>query len=487
MAALLSALAGGANAQGFVEKVIAHVPTSVNSLAVNDNGWVSWTTGRASGSQVYVWNRVSVLTLGAANDNDRDTQINNSGWVVWDGNRISNTATSDVYLWKSGGAVGVLSGAYPSAQNAVLDNLNDVAWWGGGVGSNAGIYDVYYISHTGTQITNLTQFDADGGAASPMLNDTGGLTWIRSTGVDASGASNLVAATVTAPASYFQVTGSSDLNVYQGLHGISNNGTLVWRQYNDAKLKWDVWKYVPGSPSGTIKNLSLNSTGSSYDPYILNNGTVAWHTDTATGAKIYWDKNDGAGAQLIPLAQAHAFNRPAALNNAGSVAYVSGDGSGTGFDIILAEAPAYTVSGTVTLTGATNAQQPITFTFRPIGGAEFTKTATLDSSGGFSLSGIPAQSYTLHIKSALWLARNVAIDAANGNVSGVAVSLESGDSNNDNACDVLDFGNLVNFYGSDSSVAGSGYDATADFNTDGKVDVLDFGLLVNSYGLMGDK
>ena len=62
--------------------------------------------------------------------------------------------------------------------------------------------------------------------------------------------------------------------------------------------------------------------------------------------------------------------------------------------------------------------------------------------------------------------------------------LGAGDSDNNNMVDVLDFGSLVNAYGT-ALVDNNGYDPTVDFNFDGRVDVLDFGLLVNEYGVTG--
>ena len=62
--------------------------------------------------------------------------------------------------------------------------------------------------------------------------------------------------------------------------------------------------------------------------------------------------------------------------------------------------------------------------------------------------------------------------------------LPGGDANNDNSVDVLDFGALVNAYGTDAA-QNNGYDRAADFNDDGRVDVLDFGVLVNNYGVSG--
>ena len=487
-AAALGTFSSGTKAQGLVERVIAHVPTSVTSLAMNDSGWVTWTTGRASGSQVYLWNRSAVVSLGMANGNNRDAQMNNNNWVVWDGNSAINSNT-DAFVWRGAGVYADVSGAYPNAVYPVVNNLNDMAWGGLGVGSNAGIYDIYYISHTGTTISNLTVLDNTGGSTNPMLNDGGALTWTRQTDNATGGASNLVRASVTAANSFTSVTNSADLNVYQGFRGVNNSGVIVWRQYNDAKSKWDVWKYTPSGASGTLTDLSANLTGSSYDPYISNSGITAWHTDNAnsTASVLYWDKNDGAGAVKIPLAQAHVFNKPVSINTAGSVAYVSGDGSGTGFDIILAEAlPARTISGIITIDGVPDLQQPITFTFRPAVGASFDKTVTISASGAFTLSNIPAQIYTAHIKGALCLARNIMVDATSGDVSNANATLEPGDSNNDNSVDSSDFGALIGSFNTSAAVPGSGYDPTADFNFDGLIDSSDFALLIGSFNQTGD-
>ena len=487
-AALLAAFSGGAQAQGLVARVIAHVSTTVTSLALNDNGWVAWTTGRASGSQVYLWNRAAITSIGMANGNSRDAQINNNNWVVWDG--LSTTSSNtDAFVWRGAGPYADLSSAYPNAGNPVVNNANDIAWGGLGVGANSGVYDIYYISHTGSAVSNLTFRDNTGGSTNPMLNDGGALTWTRQTGIDSTGASNLVRATVTKANNFTSITNSTDLNVYQAIRGINNSGVIVWRQYNDAKQYWDVWKYTPNGATGTVTDLSVNLVGSSFDPYIADNGVVAWHTDNAnsTASVLYWDKNDGHGAVKIPLAQTRAFNKPVALNTAGSVVYASGDGSGTGYDIILAEAPpAHTVSGIITIDGVPGARQPLTFTFRPLSGASFDKTATIDVNGAFNLSNIPAQAYTVHIKGALCLARNITVDATNGDVSNANVTLEPGDANNDNSVDSTDFGILIGAFNTSASVPGSGYDPTVDFNFDGSVDSSDFGLLLGSFNQMGD-
>ena len=144
-------------------------------------------------------------------------------------------------------------------------------------------------------------------------------------------------------------------------------------------------------------------------------------------------------------------------------------------------------SGLVTLEGTTHSQQPVTFTFRPTdGSAALPQTVTLQANGGFLIAGIPAGHYTVHIKGAKWLAKNVAFDATNSSLSNVAVTLRAGDANNDNSVDPTDFGLFVSAYNSSVNIPGSSYDASCDFNEDGAVDPTDFGLFVGNYNAQGD-
>ena len=474
----------GADAQALVEKTIAHTARTVSSLFMNDNGWVVWTTGLTPGSQVYLWNRSTIATLGMANGNNRDTRINNNNWVVWDGYRTPTSSSTDIFAWKNGGTYTDLSASLPSAGNAAINDNNDIIWWGLGTGGNSGIHDIYYFAHTATQPANLTVFDSVGGADNPNINNSNQITWVRSVDNGNGGESNLVFATTAAPDNFSQITSSTDLNVYQALKGINSGGTLVWRQYNDAKLKWDVLK----SANGVITRLSDSLTAGSYEPCIADSGVVVWHSDTATASRLYQDRNLGLGPEPLALSQPGLFNRPVVLNNKGTIVYASGNGSGTGFDIILAEPPAPNlVSGTITLPDARGAKVPLVFTFRPTNGtAPFSETVTPDAAGNFVLSNIPKQAYTLHIKGMNFLAKNLMVDTTNGDVTGQIGTLYGGDADGNNTIDIGDFGILINAYNGDRNVAGSGYDARADFNYDGVIDIGDFGVLVNNYNLSGD-
>ena len=147
------------------------------------------------------------------------------------------------------------------------------------------------------------------------------------------------------------------------------------------------------------------------------------------------------------------------------------------------------VSGVLTfiaIVGNASAQQ-VTFTFRSTdGSADIVQALTVPAGGAWTLPYLFSKAGVLHIKPDKYLAVNLALNLSGGSLSGQNAAFRPGDANNDNFCDTGDFGALVGAYGSDASVAGSGYDPAADFNGDGLVDTTDFGLLVGSYGQQGD-
>lgn len=126
-----------------------------------------------------------------------------------------------------------------------------------------------------------------------------------------------------------QVTDSNDLNVTNG--GINSAGELVYEQYDDAKKQWHVWKYTPKTRPVC---LTSTITGNSHQPMITAAGTVAWHTDMRGKSELFW--YDGKNTAAIPVPHTGSFTRPVAVNSHGMILYTSGDGSGTGFDVILA-------------------------------------------------------------------------------------------------------------------------------------------------------
>ena len=146
-----------------------------------------------------------------------------------------------------------------------------------------------------------------------------------------------------------------------------------------------------------------------------------------------------------------------------------------------------TVSGTLNFGSIASAApaQPVTFTLRPTsGGTAIVRTASVSASGVFSLTNVPPGSYTLHVKTEKYLAKNVALDTTIGDAAGIMATLTAGDSNNDNVVDVTDLLAVINHYNRTPSTGG--YLDACDFNGDGANDVADLLIVIGNYNRQGD-
>ena len=217
-----------------------------------------------------------------------------------------------------------------------------------------------------------------------------------------------------------------------------------------------------------------------------NHGDTLWFTTRLPSWASFLYHADTDTSEM--LSQTGIFlndNRQFVVSDPGSVSNIA-------HSLATPEAlmPADSISGVVMLEGeVVNAPaQPVTFEFRDAVSNQtlFTRAASVSPYGGFMVSGVPAGSYTVRVKSPKNLAQVVPVVKASGALSGVSVFLAAGDANNDNSVDATDLGFFISAYNSDSSAPGSGYDATCDFNGDGFVDATDFGLFIGNYGLQGD-
>lgn len=144
------------------------------------------------------------------------------------------------------------------------------------------------------------------------------------------------------------------------------------------------------------------------------------------------------------------------------------------------------LSGTITLEDCADPAQTITVTLRHSNSVVDERTLTLEADGSFVLTDIPRQTYTLHIRGTKWLAKNVDVDATNGDVSGITATLQAGDANNDNGVDVFDLDALIQaFDAAPGDVNWNG--GVADFTCDNSVDVLDLALLILNFDKMGEE
>lgn len=148
------------------------------------------------------------------------------------------------------------------------------------------------------------------------------------------------------------------------------------------------------------------------------------------------------------------------------------------------------ISGTVQFDGRPAAPHssyvtPLTVTLYPTGCLDSDiRVTTTDTSGKFKVCAILTGTYDIRVKSATTLAvrtNSVAITAGT-KVLNFGL-LRSGDANNDNRVDIVDFSILSAAY---ASVSGDArYDPRADMNADGSVDLLDYSWLATRYAAYG--
>lgn len=114
-----------------------------------------------------------------------------------------------------------------------------------------------------------------------------------------------------------------------------------------------------------------------------------------------------------------------------------------------------------------------------------TRTVSVGADGSFTLSNVPAKTFNLSVKTGCWLRRTISVNATNGNVSGLSLSLANGDIINDNQVNLLDYNELSKAFR--SSPGASNWNPRADLNGDLKVDLLDWNILSKNWRLSGDQ
>ncbi len=126
-----------------------------------------------------------------------------------------------------------------------------------------------------------------------------------------------------------------------------------------------------------------------------------------------------------------------------------------------------------------------TLEFRKVGGGStIVKNVALSPDLSFYVSGIPAGTYNIGVKTPNTLRRILTnVSTGTGAVALAFPTLLSGDVNNSNTVDVDDLTLLLNAY--NTAVPSPQYLPAADFNLSGTVDVDDLTLLLNNYNTTG--
>ena len=147
-----------------------------------------------------------------------------------------------------------------------------------------------------------------------------------------------------------------------------------------------------------------------------------------------------------------------------------------------------TLTGKLTLEEISSfaGMQLINFALRSQSGSgDAYQSAFVNPDGHFTLSGVPADTYLLHIDSFQYLSSHLFVDAFSGSVSGITDMLKAGDANDDDSVDVLDLDFLIQSF--DATEDSPHWNAgRADFNRDGVVDVSDLSLLIRNFDTSGE-
>lgn len=113
----------------------------------------------------------------------------------------------------------------------------------------------------------------------------------------------------------------------------------------------------------------------------------------------------------------------------------------------------------------------------------YSGTVMTDTSGMFTITGLPIGNFTVRMKPANGLAMTLDVTLAAGTNAATAPSIKAGDTNGDNVVNITDFSLLAASFGKASGT--DGFDIRADYNRDGVVNITDFSLLAAAFGQAG--
>lgn len=193
----------------------------------------------------------------------------------------------------------------------------------------------------------------------------------------------------------------------------------------------------------------------------------------------------GSNVPSTPHFVAFAITAPTTSQNITTTITATLAGIAKTVTISVTPGTAATVSGTVTLQGATHKNRSVTMIFRPVDGSpSLTINRTLRSDDSFTVPDLPTKSYRVWIKGDRWLAKVINVDATGGNVTNANATLLTGDINGDNAVDFGDLSQLLQVY---NALEGDAlYDERCDLNFDGGIDFGDLSSMLQNYNAFGD-
>ncbi|MGB3801516.1 MAG: dockerin type I domain-containing protein, partial [Lewinella sp.] len=185
---------------------------------------------------------------------------------------------------------------------------------------------------------------------------------------------------------------------------------------------------------------------------------------------------DGGLNQIVAVTSSEPYAVDQAVSTTSNVITLLYDPSAALADLTIS----------VTRQGMSEYSGDYTVRLYPVGGAtpDYDLIGTADASGEMTIDGIAPGTYELAIKypNSLQVVDVVTITGSNDTHD--AGELLTGDVNNNNQVNILDFSALVSSF--DLEDSDTGYNSNADLNGTGVVDILDFSLLVTNFDVFGE-
>lgn len=446
--------------------VISGILNENSTLDVNGTRFEAQYDTQAGGAAVYnngLATLTSITAISNTLDNQPGTILNTSMMTVTD-SLIANNIASGV----GGGFVN--DGFLTIVNTTIHGNSTDGA--GGGI-FNTGTLTV-------TQSTISANEAPSGGG---IENEGDGTLWLAQSTVSGNlatdsngggGISNAATMTLTHTTFYSNTAASSDgdaLSLRSGSNTLMNY-TLIDASTNgacylDSAMLTGVENLVDDVTCGEASIGRLGAP-TNVDPNLADNGG-----DTLTHALLAGSNAIEAAVSSTAVVDQRGLTRP--QDNAPDIGAVE-----------------YTINASLTISvelqGRTSYTGTYTVDFYEMGNVTtptLTLTETASADGVFTLTGIPADTYTVTVRTLGYLRAADPIALTAGTVATLDVgTLLAGDANEDNAVNILDLSILAGAY--NTTVGNIGYDERADFNGDGSVNILDLSLLAGNYNTAGE-
>lgn len=322
-------------------RVIHRHTDPVQSVHINNNGWIVWAEGDFSRTDVWLYDGKEVRRLSAGEQWRLNTypRINNRNQIVW---RYDDGSVSDVVLWDSGVLTNITH--TDGSVGFGAPDINDDGWVvTTGSAVTTGNQDIYLWKPGFTAPVNLTDW-ADFDSQNPHMNNLGQVVW---NAVDSNANPQIFLAHVDDMVNYRDLTQNAVGDDYSS-PDLNDLGEAVWMHHNGSNWNIERWSEAIGVVS--LTNNTGNAASSS--PAINNLGWVAYEQ------AILFQKYDVhlyADGVVIPLTDNTGTTRSfrVSLNDRGDVVWVTReDVDGIRYwSVVLTQPVPEPASGLVLLSG----------------------------------------------------------------------------------------------------------------------------------------